>query len=115
MDDKAYVRLVDAHAEGDGSHDDVNLLHQEVVLCLRTQRRLKTGMVGGCLDIVGLQYFRQLLHLLARQTVDDAALAGVQLDEADDVLVDIDGLGTYLVIEVGTVERTLELVSVYDT
>ena len=65
MYDEAHIRLVDSHAEGDGGHDDVDILHEEVVLCLRTQLRFQSGMVGCCLDIVGLEDFSQLLHLFA--------------------------------------------------
>ena len=111
---KAHVGLVDTHAKGDGGYDDVNLLHQEGILGLRSQRRLQAGMIGSGLDVVGLQDFCQFLHLLARQAVDDAALAGVLLDEADDVLVYIVRLGAHLIIQVGAVERALELLGIHD-
>ena len=71
-------------------------------------------MVCGCLDTVYTQYLSQLLHLLTRQAVDDAALAGVLLDKLDDILVYILCLGTYLVVQVRTVERTLELSGIHD-
>ena len=72
-------------------------------------------MIGSGLDVVGLQNLCQLLHLLTRQTVDDTALAGMLLDELDDVLINILRLRTYLVIQVRTVERTLELLGIHDT
>ena len=34
MDDETHIGFVDTHTEGDGGHNDVNLLHQEVVLGL---------------------------------------------------------------------------------
>ena len=114
VDDKTHVGLVNTHAEGDGSHDDVNLLHQEVILCLRAQCRLQTCMVGSRLDVVSLQYLCQFLHLLTRQTVDDAALSRVLLDEFDDVLVHIHRLGAHLIVQVRAVERALELCGIYD-
>ena len=36
VNNKSYIRLVNAHTEGDGSHNHVETLHQEVVLGLRT-------------------------------------------------------------------------------
>ena len=71
-------------------------------------------MIGSGLDVVGLEHRRQLLHLLARQAVDDAALARVLADEAYDLLVNVLGLLPHLVVEVGTVERALELTRVLD-
>ena len=69
-------------------------------------------MISSRPDVVGFQYLSQFLHLLSRQTVDDAALSWVLFDETDDILVDLIGLGAHLIIEVRTVERTLELVSI---
>ena len=114
VDDEAHVGLVDAHAEGDGGHDDVDVLHQELVLGLSTGVRVETGVVGQGLDLVGTQDLGQLLHLFPRQTVDDAALIGVLLDELDDVLVNVLRLRAHLVVQVRTVKRRLELRGVHD-
>ena len=103
----AHVGLVDTHAEGNGRHNHVDALHEEVVLVGRTRRGIHAGMVGARLDAVGQQQLGELLDLLAAQAVDDAALALVLLDEADDVAVDV-VLGPYFIIEVGAVERRLE-------
>ena len=65
MDDKAHVGFVDTHSKGNGCHDDVDALHQEVILRLRTQRGFKTSMIGCCLDVVGTQNLGKFLHLLA--------------------------------------------------
>ena len=35
MNNKAYVGLVDTHAKRNGSYNDINLLHQEIILVLR--------------------------------------------------------------------------------
>ena len=64
-------------------------------------------MVGPGLDAVSLKQLGQLLDLLAAQAVDDAALALVLLDEADDVAVHV-VLGPDFVVEVGPVERRAE-------
>ena len=65
-------------------------------------------MVGQRLDVVEAQHLGQFLHLLAAQAIDDARLALVALDELDDLAVHVLGLGTHLIIKVGTVERRLE-------
>ena len=65
------------------------------------------GVVGQRPDAVGHEQLGQLLDLLAAQAVDDAALALVLLDEADDVVVDV-VLGPDFVVEVRAVERRLE-------
>ena len=112
--DVAYVGLVDAHAEGDGGHDDVDALHEEVVLCGGAFGRFHAGVVGSGVDVVGAQHLCQLFHAPAAQTIDDAALAFVLEHEAGDVLVHVLRLRAYLVVEVGTVERAAELCGVGD-
>ena len=107
VDDIAHVGFVDAHAEGDRRHDDLDALHQKVVLIGGARRRVHTGMVGQRPDAVGHEQFGEFLDLLAAQAVDDAALAFVLLDETDDVVVDI-VLGPDFVVEIRTVERRLE-------
>ena len=107
MDDVAHVGLVDAHAEGDRGDDHLDALHQEIVLVGGARRGVHPGVVGPRADAVGHQQFGEFLDLLAAQAVDDAALALVLLDEADDVVIDV-ALGTDLVVEVRTVERRLE-------
>ena len=114
MDDEAHIGLVNTHAEGNGSHDDIDILHQEIILCLRTGSRIQTGMIGRSLDIVGLQHGSQFFHLFPGKTVDNTALIWMLLDKPDDILVNVLRLGTYLVIEVRTIEGTLELRSIDD-
>ena len=104
---EAHVALVDTHAEGDGGHDDIHLLHEELVLVLGPHLVVKSGMVGEGFDAVDDQQLRQVFHLLAREAVDDAALAGIFLDIAYNLLVQLHRvarLGTHLVVEVGAVE-----------
>lgn len=71
-------------------------------------------MIRCRLDFIGLQDFGQLLHLLSRKTIDDTTLAGMLTDEHDDLLVYLIGLGTYLIIQIGAIERTLELFGIHD-
>ena len=114
VNDKANIRLVNAHSKSDGGDNDVDALHEEIVLRLRTRLRIKSGMISGGLYIIGLQDGSQLLHFLSREAIDDAALALVLLDELDDLLVDIGGLLPHFVIEIRTIERTLVLLCVHD-
>ena len=68
-------------------------------------------MVGEGLDAVDDQQLRQLLHALACQAVDDAALSGIVLDETYNLLVQqhrVARLRTHLVVEVRTVEARNE-------
>ena len=112
MYDVAHIGLVDTHAKGNGSHDDIDALHEEVILCLGSVCRLHAGMIGTCCDVVGTEHLRQLLHAATAQTIDDAALALVLEDETCDVLVNVLRLGADFVVEVGAVEGTAELRSV---
>ncbi len=68
---------------------------------------IHAGVIGQGLDSVHVEHFGHLLHLLAAEAVDDAALAGVLLDESDDLALHI-LLGPDLVVEVGPVEGGLE-------
>ncbi len=107
MDDVAHVGLVDAHAERDGGDDDIDPLHEKIVLVARAGGGVHPGVVSPGLDAVGDQQLGELLDLLAAEAVDDAALTLVLLDETDDFAVDV-VLGPDFVIEVGAVERRLE-------
>ena len=107
VDHEADVGLVDAHAEGDGGHDHVDFFHQEGVLVVGTRDGVHTGVVGQGLDAVDVQQLRDFFHFLAAEAVDDAALAGVVLDELDDVALGV-GLVADFVIEVLAVEGILE-------
>ena len=112
VDYESHVRLVDAHAEGYCGHDDVDLVHDEIILCLRARRCVHTGVIGSCVDVVGSQYLGQFLNFPPREAVNDAALARVLLDELYDILVDILRLWPYFVVKVRAVERAAELCGV---
>ena len=98
MDDKSHIRLVNAHAKGDGGHDHVNILAQEGVLVGAARLAFHTGMVGQGLDIVQPEHLGQFLHLFTAQAVNDTRLALVGLDELDDFAVNILGFRTNLII-----------------
>ena len=113
MDDEAHVRLVNAHAEGDGGHNHVHLFHQEQVLVLRPGLGVQAGVVRERLDAVDGQQLGHLLHLLAAEAVDDAGLAGILTEEADDVFLRLH-LVPYFIIKVGPIEGRLEHLGILD-
>jgi hypothetical protein len=55
VDDAADVASVNAHAEGDRGHDDIQSLAREVLLDPAPLIRGEAGVIGLCLDAVGLQ------------------------------------------------------------
>ena len=115
VDDETHIWFVDTHTEGYRCHNDIYLLHQKVVLCLRACCSVKTGMIGSCLDIIGTEDVGKILHLLAREAIDNTALALMLADETHNILIHVLGLRPYLIVEVWTVERTLEFLGVNDT
>ena len=112
VDDEAHIGFVDTHAKGYGGHDDIDFLHEEVILGLRTRLRVETGVVALRLDVVGAKHLGQVFHLLSRQAVDDAALARMLFDEAHDVLINVLRLRPHFIVEVRPVERRLKLLGI---
>ena len=64
VDYKANIRFVDTHTEGDSRHDNVNILHKELILGLIPYRRIKSGMIWTCLDVIGTENGSKFLNLL---------------------------------------------------
>ena len=75
--DEAHVRLVDPHAERDGGDDDDRVLAHERVLVALALVRAHARVVGEGVVPPLAQPSRRLLHLAARQAVDDARVASV--------------------------------------
>ena len=117
MDYETHIRFVDSHTEGNRCHNDIQFLHEEVVLCPGACLGVESGMIGCGLYVIGLQDGGQFFHFLARQAVDDTALASMLLDELDDLPVGIVValLRPHLVVQVRTVEGTLELYAILNT
>ena len=113
MDDETHVRLVNAHAEGDGGHNHVHLFHQEQVLVLCPRLGVQAGMVRERLDAVDGQQLGHLFHLLAAEAVDDAGLSAVLTKETDDVFLRLH-LVPYFIIKVGPIEGRLEHLGILD-
>ena len=115
MDDVTHIWLVDTHAESNGSNDDIDALHEEIVLSLSPICRFHAGMIGSSRNVVGTQHLGQFLNSATAQTVDDSALALVLQDKSRDVFINILRLRTDFVVEVGAIERALELRSIRNT
>ena len=82
-----HVRLVDAHAEGDGRHHDQAVLAQEALLVHAAHLGAQARVVGQGGDAVVGKERRRLLGAPAREAVDDAGVAGMlALQEAQQLL-----------------------------
>ena len=114
MDNEAHIRFVDTHAEGDGGDNHIHFLHQEFVLILFTGLAIESCVIRECLDAVHHQSFGQFLHFFTAEAIHDARLSLVLLDIFDDILDDVFGFGTHLVIKVGAVERRFEDLGIHD-
>jgi hypothetical protein len=80
MRDIAHVRLVDAHAEGDGRHKAEIFLFQEGILIGIAHGAVHAGVIGQRPDTLRVQPLGGILDLGARQAIDDAAVALVAGD-----------------------------------
>ncbi len=101
---EAHVRLVDAHAEGDGGDHDQAVLLEEPVLVRGADVLVQPGMVGECWDAGPAEHVRGGVHLAARQAVDDAAAAGLlALEVVQELRLGLQ-LGHHTVADVGPVE-----------
>ena len=65
MNDEAHVGLVNTHSEGYRCNDDIDTLHEKVVLGLRARGTVKSRMIGGSFYFVGFQHLRKFFHFLA--------------------------------------------------
>ena len=116
MDDEAHVGFVDTHAERDSGDDDVDALHEEVVLRLGSRGSVEACVIGGGLNVVSLKHLGQFLYFFPGETIDDTALAAVLPDELYYLAVGIvvAQFLPYLIIEVGAVKGAFKFHSVGD-
>ena len=108
MRDKAHVRLVDAHAEGDGGAHHDAVLAQEAALVVGAHLRRQSGVVGQGIEALAAEEFGGLLDLAPRHAVDDAGLATMAMQEISQLLAGI-VLLHHGVADVGAVEGTDEV------
>ena len=114
MNNKTDIRFIDTHSEGDSSNNDINTLHQKIILGLRTGSRIKTGMIRSRFDFIGFQYLCQFLYFLTGETIDNTTLSFVLTNKHDDLTIDILVLRAHLIIQVRAVKRTLEFFGIHD-
>ena len=103
VDDVADVRLVDAHAEGDGGADDLRLVPQEGVLIPRTLVGIEAGMIGDGGKSLRPQRGGEGFSAFAGLAVNDPGLAGTRVGEVAN-LRRSPGLGNHLVFEIWPIE-----------
>ena len=83
VDDIAHVGLVDTHAKGVGGNHHTHVVAHKCLLVLRSRLHAHTGVIARNAHIEPLffhrilQCQRQLVHTLARGTVDDSRLVGM--------------------------------------
>ena len=92
--DEAHVRLVDAHAEGNGRHHHDGIVADEAAEMFAASLVFLVRVIGQRVDTGVLQEGGGLVHGLARETVDDAGMAGVLLaNEMQELLAGVVALG----------------------
>ncbi len=74
---ETHVRLVDAHAEGDGRDHDHALLVEEARLIAAAYLGRQPGMIRQRIQPLAGEIAGDFFHALARQAVNDAGIAGV--------------------------------------
>ena len=79
--DEAHVRLVDAHAEGDGRHHDDALAREERVLMRRALLAALPRVIGQRVEAEAAKIAREHIHLAAGVAINDSARSGVALHE----------------------------------
>ena len=103
VDHETYVRLVDAHAEGDGRHHYGSLVADEPVLHGAACFRFQPSMVCLCPEASPGEGMGHFFRGLAGNTVDNGRLAAVFFQQGQQrvqrMAFELDGVG-----QVGTVE-----------
>ena len=83
VNDEAHIRLVDAHAERDGGDDDLRVVADERLLILFSFDILQPRVIRTCGIFFGGEIRGEFVHLLARETINDARLVFVAIEEFD--------------------------------
>ena len=107
--DQPHVGLVDAHAEGDGRHDDERVVADELFLRLAAQRGVQPGMVGQRGQAHRRQAGRDVLGRLARKAIHDARLAPMLVQQVGEGVDGAPAFRAHRVGQVGAVEAGDEL------
>ena len=87
MDDEADVRLVDAHAEGDGRADHAHVVAQKKFLMLGALLRRQPGVIRPRLHAVLGEIGGDALGGFARLAIDDAAFLRPRAEKCQHLVV----------------------------
>ena len=107
MRHEAHVRLVDAHAEGDGGDDDHPVVALKAVLMPLAHVAGKARMIGQRIEARLHQLLRRLLNLAPREAIDDARLVPMAVEKPQQVHPRA-ALHVHPVTDVGPVEAADE-------
>ena len=86
VQDVTDVRAIDAHAERHRSDNEIAALLRELILCPAAVLFFEPGVIRQRLDPLALQKCVGVLDILSPQTIDDARLAGVAVDDFENLL-----------------------------
>ena len=118
VDDEPDVRLVDAHAEGDGGADHPHVVAQEKLLVFAALPGCQSGVIRPGLDTVLVEPQRDALRGLARLAIDDAAFPGPRADEFQHLGVGLvfgqDAVGKVRAVEAGDITARLMQLELLD-
>ena len=120
VDDVADVRLVDAHAEGNGCTYDVDVIADESVLHDRAIVGLHACVIGECFQAKGGKVLSGALGRCSRQGVHDAALTATIDAQPPDRLSSLDAAPVVVALleqvdlEVWSEERAPEALGVHE-
>src|SRR5437870_13214006 len=87
MNDEAYVRLVDAHAESDSCANHADFVANEKFLIRRARLRVETRMIRLGLDPVRVQTRCHVLRAISALAVNDPAIARPSIHKAQKLFV----------------------------
>ena len=77
MGDEAHVGLIDAHAECNRRDHDDAVVAQKFILIAPPRFRVHAGVIGQRRDALAFEPMGGLVDFFARQTIDNAGVAGV--------------------------------------
>ncbi len=86
MHHKAHVRLVDTHPKGDGRHHDLQIVALELLLHFGANVVFQPGMISRGAEAPALQPRSGVFHLCPAVAIDDARLAALLLDIAQQLI-----------------------------
>ena len=107
VNDEAHVRLVDAHAEGDGGADHAHIVAQKKFLVFAAFLGREAGVIGPRLHAVLGEIGGDALGGLARLAIHDAAFLGPCAEKMQQLVVGLvfrnDAVGQVGTIETGDI------------